>query len=138
MKPDVLTLTPSHLDATDEQLLLAHAIGLSQRQIAVQLGTDLTTVGHLERELQRKLNAGTMANAIALAFVAGILHVKHAARVIDGEVLSKSLCVLLLAINVTALSDNTMMRTRTPLRNPRTPTTVMRVMRAGRNKELDA
>lgn len=138
MESDALIITPSHLDTTDERLLLAHAFGLSQRQIARQLGTDLTTVGHLERELQRKLNAGTMANAIALAFVAGILHVKHASRVIDSEVLSKSLCVLLLAINVTALGDNVMMRTRTPLRNPRTPTTVMRVMRSGRNKEQDA
>ncbi len=138
MESDALTITPSHLDTTDEQILMAHANGLSQRHIAAQLGTDLTTVGHLERELQRKLNAGTMANAIALAFVAGILHVKHAARVIDGEVLGKSLCVLLLAANVMSIGDATMMRTRSPMRNSRNPTTVMRVMRAGRNKELDA
>ncbi|MCG6216246.1 LuxR C-terminal-related transcriptional regulator [Vibrio furnissii] len=137
MASEAFIITPSCLDSIEEQILLAHATGLSQRQIAGQLGTDLSTVELLERDLKRKLNAGTMANAIALAFLAGILHVKHASRVIDGEVLGKSLCVLLLAINVTALGDS-MMRTRTPLRNSRTPTTVMRVMRAGRNKELDA
>lgn len=138
MEQDALTLNPSHLDTTDEQLLLAHAHGLTQRQIAQQLGTDLTSVSILERELKHKLNAKTMANAVALAFIGGILHVKQSMRVIDGEVISKSLCLLLLAANVMSIGDTTMMRTRSPMRNPRTPTTVMRVLRAGRNKELDA
>ncbi|MCG6268285.1 helix-turn-helix transcriptional regulator [Vibrio furnissii] len=138
MDQDALSLTPSHLDTTDEQLLLAHAQGLTPRQIAEQLGTDRSTLSMLEKDLQRKLNARTMANAVALAFVAGILKVKHSMRVIDGEVLGKSLCVLLLAANVMSIGDTTMMRTRSPMRNSRNPTTVMRVMRAGRNKELDA
>ncbi len=133
-----LTLHPQHLDQTDQQLLLAHASGMTNRQIANEIGTDMATVNQLNRQLQQKLDASSLPHAIAQAFIKGILAVKNTARTIDGEVIARTLC-LCLALTTGAQSfDSDMMRTRIPCRGGRNPNTIMRVVRAGRNKEIDA
>ncbi|HFC9430991.1 TPA: LuxR C-terminal-related transcriptional regulator [Vibrio cholerae] len=127
----------SHLDTTDQQLLLAHASGMSSRDIAKQLGTDTHTVQLLERELQKKLQARSMAHAIAQAFIGGILTLRKATHLIEGEIILKTLC-LVIVTGCLMDAHGEANRTRSPMRNNRNPTTVMRVMRAGRNLELDA
>lgn len=124
-----LTLHPQHLDQTDQQLLLAHASGMTNRQIANEIGTDMATVNQLNRQLQQKLDASSLPHAIAQAFIKGILAVKNTAR---------TLCLCLVMITSAQSLDSNMMRTRSPQRSNRNPTTVMRVVRAGRNKEIDA
>lgn len=127
----------SHLDTTDQQLLLAHASGMSSRDIAKQLGTDTHTVQLLERELQKKLHARSMAHAIGQAFIGGILTLRKATELIEGEIILKTLC-LVIATGCLMDAHGGPDRNRSPMRNNRNPTTVMRVMRAGRNLELDA
>ncbi|EEY36242.1 hypothetical protein VII_003785 [Vibrio mimicus MB451] len=120
-------------------MLLAHASGMSSRDIAKQLGTDTHTVQLLERELQKKLHARSMAHAIAQAFIGGILTLRKATQLIEGEIILKTLClVIVTGCLVDVHTHHEANRTREPMRNNRNPTTVMRVMRAGRNLELDA
>lgn len=129
-------ITPSQLSSLDEQLLLAHASGLSNNQIAKHLGTDLSTVNQLNRDLQRRLSAKSLPHAIAQAFIQGILTVKDKVNVIEGETIVRSMCLCLAILSGMHSLNEDMMRTRSPVRNHRSPTTIARVRQAGRNKEI--
>lgn len=134
-----LTLHPQHhLDDIDQKLLLAHASGMTNSEIARQLGADMATVNQLNRQLQKKLDARSLPHAIAQAFINGILAIKAKGQTLEGQAFVRTLC-LCLALTTGAQSfDSDMMRTRTPCRGGRNPNTIMRVVRAGRNKEIDA
>ena len=137
MDRTTLSLTPSHLDSMDQQLLMAHASGMTNRQIAAQLGTDMATVNQLNVTLQRKLDAKSLPHAIAQAFLRGILAVKASAHTIEGQSIARTLCLCLLLLTSLPSVDSELTRTRSPVRNQRNSNTIMRVVRAGRNKEID-
>ncbi|HIF9551148.1 TPA: LuxR C-terminal-related transcriptional regulator [Photobacterium damselae] len=124
---------PQSLTLTDQQLLMAHANGLTQREIAQHLGTDMSTVNHLNRELQRKLNARTLAHAVAIGFMNGIL---KAAHILESEHVIRSLCVALVMITTAQCINDDVMRTRTSNKEGRSET-IVRVLRAGRNRQFD-
>ena len=131
-----LTLNPSHLDDVDQALLIAHAKGMSAPQIAKPLNQSDQTIREINRSLLHKLHAKTIAHAITQAFMQGILTIKHHKVAIDGHVISRTLCLCLVMLSTLQAGNTDMVRTRTPVRSSRTPTTVMRVVRAGRNKEV--
>ncbi|HAS6087729.1 LuxR C-terminal-related transcriptional regulator [Vibrio vulnificus] len=132
-----LKIHESHLTPLDQQLLIAHANGLTNSQIAKSLGLDLSTVSQLNRGLQKQLQAKSLPHAITQAFVQGILSVKQKVRVIDGEHLARTLCLCLAILSGLNTLQSDVMRTRSPVRNHRSPTTIARVRQAGRNKEID-
>lgn len=137
MDTENLTLDPQHLDELDQKLLLAHASGMTNSQIARNLNADMATVNQLNRQLQTKLDAKSLPHAITQAFIKGILAIKEKGQTIEGEAIVRTLC-LCLALTASLQSvDSDMMRTRTHARGGRNPNTIMRVMRAGRNKEID-
>ncbi|OCH31811.1 hypothetical protein A6E13_16445 [Aliivibrio fischeri] len=133
-----LTLHPQQLHPIEQQLLLAHASGMTNRQIAQQIGTDMATVNQLNRQLQKNLEANSLPHAIAQAFIKGILTVRNGVNIINSHAIVRSLCLCLVIISGMQSIDINLMRTRAPQRSNRTPTTVMRVGQAGRNKELNA
>lgn len=132
-----LNLTPSTLNDTEQQLLMAHACGLTNSQIARHLGADLSTVNLLNRQLMNKLEAKTLPHAISQAFIKGLLAIHAGVRTIDGENVMRSLCLCLVVITSLQSLDPNMLRTRSPMRNNRNPNTVLRVAAAGRNKDID-
>lgn len=136
MDSENLALSPQHLDELDQKLLLAHASGTTNSQIARELGTDMATVNQLNRQLQAKLDAKSLPHAITQAFIKGILAIKEKGQTIEGEAFVRTLCLCLALTSGLQSADSDMMRTRTPCRGGRNPNTIVRVMRAGRNKEI--
>ncbi|WP_305817517.1 hypothetical protein [Photobacterium leiognathi] len=115
MDTTAITLTTIDTPLRDEQkqLLLAHANGATNAEIAKCLGTDLRTVNYLNLELQRTLKARSLPHAIACGFMQGLLSIGKACRTFDIEGVSKSLCCLLVVlISFQHVDDSMRLRTR--------------------------
>ncbi|WP_412497264.1 hypothetical protein [Vibrio fluvialis] len=124
MEP-VLMMPTRLLDAAQQEVLHRYANGQDDFDIRQAMGISQAELTTIDKDIQARLSAQTKLHMISRAWQLGILA-------------SRSVCLLLVLVTSFHALDPNMIRIRTPVRNTRTPTTIVRVARSGRNREFDA
>ncbi|KYO58432.1 hypothetical protein [Vibrio parahaemolyticus] len=120
---DVIVKNEYRLDSDQLAVLQQYANGLDGFDICQALELTPAELKSLELDIQARLDAKTTPHMVSRAWQLGILA-------------SRFMCAALLIVTSLSELGDDMLRLRTAGRTTQNPTTIARVMQAGRNKEV--